>query len=137
MPDISMTSAITPMNTGMVTLNGVSVIDPSVLEQSVQTVSDPEAGRDKTGTMHDNPPCPDKLKYNLAWNGIDPVNASIILQAVRQQRFFPAILHNAVTNQMETHTYYVGDRSIPVQQWIPNRVDGKVYKKLSFSIIEQ
>lgn len=123
------------MNTGMVTLNGVSVIDPSELTWGLQDVSAPDAGRDEAVRMH-------KLrigqlrKYELAWNGIDPANAAIILQAINAQEEFPCTLHDAMTNTMQTRIYYVGDRSAPFKQWMPDRIDGKVYSKISFNLIE-
>ena len=121
-------------NTGMVTLNGVSVIDPSELTWSLQDVSASDAGRDERIKMH-------KLRvgqlrtYQLAWNMIDPENAAIILQAINQKEEFYCTLHDVMTNKMETRLYYVGDRTAPFKMWT-DRADGKIYSKLSFTLIE-
>lgn len=128
------------INTMMVTLNNVSVIDPSTLEFSEQDVNSEDSMRDSTVDMHNNV-LGTIVKYKLGWNMIDPVNASQILQAihvptVNGKRQFWATLHNARTNQMETRLYYVGDRTVPFKQWIPDRADGKVYSQVSFNIIE-
>ena len=44
--------SFTPLNTNMVTLNGVSVIDPSENEWGLQDVSAKDAGRDEATSMH-------------------------------------------------------------------------------------
>ena len=123
------------LNTGMVTLNGVSVIDPSAITWGLSDVSASDAGRDEATIMH-KMKLGQKRQYSLTWNMIDPENTAIILQAINSAETFPCRLHDAMTNQYETRTYYVGDRSAPVQQWMPNRTDGKLYQKLSFTLIE-
>lgn len=133
--DIAMVTSKS-MNTNMVTLNGVSVIDPSKLQWGLMAISPSDSGRDQGGVMHD-----DIIgytdKYELAWNMIDPINASIILQAVTQKRFFEATLFDPLTCTMRTSVYYAGDLSTPFQQWIPDRQDGKIYTQLAFNIIER
>ena len=121
------------MNTGMVTLNGVSVIDPSEWTWGLQDVSASDAGRDEAVTMH-KMRLGQKRTYNLGWKQIDPTNASIILQAINPETF-TATLWDTMDNQYETRTYYVGDRIAPMQQWM-ERVDGKLFTKLSFTLIE-
>lgn len=122
------------LSTGMVTLNGVSVIDPSELTWGLQDVSASDAGRDEAVRMH-------KMRvgqirtYEIAWNMIDPENAAIILRAINEKDEFYCTLHDVMSNKMETRLYYVGDRSAPFKRWI-DRVDGKVYSKLSFKLIE-
>lgn len=123
------------LNTGMVKLNGVSVIDPSEWTWGLSDVSASDAGRDEQTTMH-KMRLSQKRQYSLAWNMIDPDNASIILKAVNEYEIFPCTLWDAMDNEYQTRTYYVGDRSAPMQQWMPNRVDGKIYSKVSFTIIE-
>ena len=127
--------SFTPLNTNMVTLNGVSVIDPSENEWGLQDVSAKDAGRDEATSMH-KMRVGQKRKYKLGWKMIDPHNAAIILQAINSSETFPATLWDAMDEQYETRTYYVGDRTAPMQQWMPNRVDGKLYSKLSFNLIE-
>lgn len=123
------------LNTGMLILNGVSVIDPSEMTWGLQDVSASDAGRDESIRMH-------KLRvgqlrtYQLAWNMIDPVNAATILQAINAKDEFYCTMHDVMTNQMRRGLYYVGDRTAPFKQWMPDREDGKVYSKLSFTLIE-
>lgn len=124
-----------PISTNMVILNGVSVIDPSELTWGLSDVSSSDAGRDESATMH-KMRIAQKRQYEISWSMIDPDNASKILQAVNASETFSATLWDAMDNQYETRTYYVGDRSAPMQQWMPDRVDGRLYSKLSFTIIE-
>lgn len=127
--------SFTPLNTNMVTLNGVSVIDPSKNEWGLQDISSKDAGRDEATIMH-KMKLGQKRTYNLEWNMIDPHNAAIILQAINSDETFPCTLWDAMDEQYETRTYYVGDRSAPMQQWMPNRADGKLYTHISFTLIE-
>lgn len=123
------------LNTGMVTLNGVSVIDPSEMSWSLQDISASDAGRNEAMEMK-------KMRigqirtYQLTWNMIDPENASIILQAINSDEVFPCILHDVMENEMQTRKYYVGDRTAPFKQW-RSGTDGKLYSKLSFTLIEE
>lgn len=123
------------LKTGMVTLNGVAVIDPSELTWNLQDVSAADAGRNEAIEMK-------KMRvgqlrtYQLSWNMIDPENASIILKAINEKDNFKCKLHDVMDNEMQERLYYVGDRSAPFKQWIPNREDGKIYSKLSFTLIE-
>lgn len=123
------------LNTGMVTLNGVSVIDPSELSWSLQDISASDAGRNEALEMK-------KMRvgqirtYQLTWNMIDPENAAIILQAINSDEVFPCILHDVMENAMQTRRYYVGDRTAPFKQW-RDGTDGKLYSKLSFTLIEE
>ena len=123
------------LNTNMVTLNGVSVIDPSEWTWGLQDVSAADAGRDEATIMH-KMMLGQKRTYTLGWKMIDPHNASIILQAVNAAENFPCTLWDPLNEMYETRTYYVGDRSAPMQQWMPNRKDGKLYQKLGFTLIE-
>lgn len=124
------------LNTNMVTLNGVSVIDPSECTWGLQDVSASDAGRDEGATMH-KMRVAQKRQFHLGWSMIDPVNASIILKAVNALEYFECTLFDAMECEYQTRTYYVGDRSAPMQQWMPDRVDGKIYTKLSFTLIER
>ena len=125
----------TTLNTQMVTLNGVSVIDPSKLSWGLSDISSSDAGRDEQTKMH-KMRLGQKRKYELAWNMISPEDASKILKAINEKEEFECTLHDAMDNEMQTRTYYVGDRSAPMQQWMPDRTDGKLFTSLSFSLIE-
>ena len=122
-------------NTGMLTLNYTSVIDPSEMVWGLQDVSASDAGRDEAIRMH-------KLRvgqirtYQLTWNMIDPFNASVILKAINAKEEFYCKMFDPMENDMRMGLYYVGDRTAPFKQWIPDREDGKVYSKLSFTLIE-
>ena len=77
-----------------------------------------------------------KIDYELEWAMVDPENASAILRAVCLPEKFEATLFNPLNNEVETHTYYMSDAAAPMQQWMPDRKDGKLFNKISFKIIE-
>jgi len=119
-----------------IVLNGVSVVDPSVLSWTLQDISAHDAGRDEAGIMHPMK-IVEKRTVQLEWNMIDPINASTILNAVSgANQTFSCTLPDAKTAELRTATYYVGDRQAPMQQWMTSRVDGKIYTKVSFTLIE-
>lgn len=120
---------------GMLIINGVSVIDPSEMTWGLQDVSALDAGRDEAAVMH-NKIVGQLRKYSLGWSMISPEDASEILKAINQTWSFECTMWDAMDNAMRTGLYYVGDRSAPIQQWIPDRDDGKLYSKLSFNLIE-
>lgn len=120
--------------TNMVIINGTPVIDPSTWSYGLQDVSASDAGRDEAILMH-------KMRlgqvrtYQLGWKMIDPDNASQILQLINGEDFTMR-LWDVLSNEYQTRTYYVGDRTAPMQQWMPNREDGKLFSNLSFTVIE-
>lgn len=134
MPTWNVSQGKTRQDMGIV-LNGVSVIDPSELSWTLQDISAHDAGRDEAGTMHPMKIC-QKRTVQLGWNMIDPGNALAILNAVSgNAQTFLCTLPDATTGQLRQGTYYVGDRTAPMQQWF-NRVDGQLYSKVSFTLIE-
>lgn len=124
------------LNTGISTINGVNVIDPSDVEVTRNTIQDPEAGRDMNGTMH-MLIIAVKRTYTLTWKVITPEDAQTIINAVESDTFFPVRFMDIKRNEMVTGTFYSGDRTYGVQQWIPNRKDGKLYKDFKVKLIEQ
>lgn len=123
------------INTNMAILNGVHVIDPSDLTWSLQDVSASDAGRNEAVEMIKRR-VGQIRKYDIAWNMIDPENASIILKAINDKETFYCTFWDVMDGEMQERLYYVGDRTAPFKQWIPDRADGKVFSKLSFSLIE-
>lgn len=128
------------MNTGLAVLDGVSVIDPSSIEPGIMTVSSSDSGRDERATMHDFV-IAEKKTYTLTWNGIDPDNAAIITALVKNssKRFIPCVFWDVKQKAFVEGTFYSGDISAPIQQWVTDRAneDGRIMKSLSFKMIEQ
>lgn len=122
------------LNTNMVILNGVAVIDPSELSWALQDVSASDAGRNEAVEMKKRL-IGQIRKYDISWNMIDPENASIILKAINEKENFYCRLYDVMDGEYQERLYYVGDRSAPFKQWM-DRTDGKVFSKVSFSLIE-
>lgn len=123
------------LNTNMVVINGVHVIDPSEWSWGLQDVSSDKAGRDEAIKMH-KMRLGQKRTYTLGWAMIDPDNASTILKAVNEFENFEATIWDVMDNAYVTRTFYVGDRTAQMQQWMPDREDGKLFSKVGFTIIE-
>lgn len=121
-------------NMSMISVNGVVLPTPSAYSYGLQDISGTDAGRalDEKATMYKNKKC-QKVKISLAWNGISPEVCSQILLAIDDE-YFDVTYVDAKLNQNLTKTFYVGDRTAPVKQWI---VNNKMYSQLSFDIIER
>lgn len=122
MPDVKRT---------LIKINGTFIPDPSSLQWGLQDVSDPNAGRSLDGNMHPNK-ITQKRKLELTWNGVDFATTSEILQAVQPETFSVTYL-DALTNTTQTRTFYVGDRTAPVNSYA---VGYRWYTTVSFNLIE-
>ena len=122
MPDVKRT---------LIKINGTFIPDPSSLQWGLQDVSDPNAGRSLDGKMHPNK-ITQKRKLELVWNGVDFATTSEILQAVQPETFSVTYL-DALTNTTQTRTFYVGDRTAPVNSYA---VGYRWYTTVSFNLIE-
>jgi hypothetical protein len=127
------------LNTMGIIINGVSVIDPSELSYTLSDISASDAGRDESLEM-DAMILGQARQYTITWNNIDPENANKILKAVSTGRNakgqFPCTFYDVLEGEMQERMYYVGNRTAPFQQWIPDRDEGKIFNKLSFTLIE-
>ena len=112
-------------------INGTYIPNPSSLQWGIQTVSDSSAGRDMKGDMHVNK-ITDKRKLELTWNNVDFATAREILQAVHHETF-DLTYRDALSNEIETRTFYVGDRTAPVYSYA---VGMQWYSNVSFDLIE-
>lgn len=124
--------------------NGITLPDPSEITWGLSDISQSEAGRDESGTMH-----PMKLRdgqgnivqkyqYQMGWNMCTPQEAAIVLQAINNAETFYVRMPDPLesTGMIPCRKlYYVGDRSAPFQQWFDGH-DGHLYQKVSFTIIE-
>ena len=115
----------------ILTINGLGV-DPSVITYGIQDVSAPDAGRDLSGTMQ-KMTITQKRTIQLEWWQPDPALTAQILQTVKPE-YFNVTYTDPESNTQVTKTFYVGDRSAPVQVWGANT---KRYSKLSFKLIER
>jgi len=115
----------------LIKINGQYIPNPSSLQWGIQSVSDSNAGRDMQGTMHVNV-VTQKRKLELVWNAVDFTTASEILNAVNHETF-NVTYRDALTNRMETRTFYVGDRSAPVYSYA---VGHQWYSNITFNLIE-
>ena len=115
----------------LIKINGQYIPNPSSLQWGIQSVSDSNAGRDMSGKMHVNL-VTRKRKLQLTWNAVDFNTASEILSAVNGETF-TVEYRDALTNNMERRTFYVGDRTAPVYSYAVGR---QWYSNISFDLIE-
>lgn len=107
---------------------------PSKFEWGLQDVSDADAGRDQAGTMYKNL-ITKKRKLNLSWSMTTPEETATLLQLFDPE-YIEVSYMDALTNSIQTRTFYTGDKSAPVHHWF-NFANNKYYTEVSFNIIER
>ena len=115
----------------VITINGTQY-DPSELTVGIQDISAPDAGRDLTGKMW-KMTVAQKVTIQLSWWQPSPTLVSQVLNSVSSE-YFNVTYNDPITNTTVTKSFYVGDRSAPVQVW---GTGTKRYSKLSFKLIER
>jgi len=97
----------------MIKINGVSLpASPSSFQVTVLDLDDAEATkRTADGTMHRDRIAV-KRKIDMTWGPLNWSDTSAILQAV-QNEFFQCTYPDPMSGQLETRTFYVGDRVAP------------------------
>lgn len=113
-----------------------AVPDPASMDWGHQDISTHDAGRDESGTMH-TMKITSKRTMDIAWNMIDPVNTKDIIGKVTAGQNIYCTLPDPETAELRRSLYYVGDIKVSYEQWMnAPRIDGKLYSKLSFTLIE-
>lgn len=115
----------------VITINGTNY-DPSEMTFGIQDISAPDAGRDLSGKMW-KMTVTQKRTIQLAWWQPSPALVSQVLTSVSPE-YFNVTYTDPQTNASTTKSFYVGDRSAPVQIW---GTSTKRYSKLSFKLIER
>lgn len=116
----------------MIRVDGVYVKDPSQMTWGLMDISAEDAGRTEDATMHKNR-LGQKRKLTLTWNMPTPAEAAAILTAFNPE-YFNVTYHDAMSNSLETRTFYSGDREAPVKMWTTSK---KYYSNITLNIIEQ
>lgn len=116
----------------MLLVNGVAVKDPSVFTWGLNDISASDAGRTNDLLMH-KARLGQKRTISLEWAMPTPAEAAAILTAFNPE-YIDVTYPDAMSNTNETRTFYVSDRSAPMQQWF---IGGQRYSKISFNIIER
>lgn len=118
--------------TYLLKVNNVSVKPPSEFGWGLQDVSAPDAGRDLSAEMHKGRVA-QKRKISLGWNNPTITETAAILQAFNPE-YVEVNYLDAMSGTFETRTFYVGDRTAPLQSFT---VGERRWSKLSFDIIEK
>lgn len=111
-------------------VNGVAVKCPSSYTYRLQDVSAPGAGRTEDMEMQ-KLRLGQKVKIDLAWNGITTAELSAILTAFNPEYISVSFL-DPYANAFSTKTFYVGDRAAPLY----NATMG-LWENVTFNIIER
>lgn len=119
-------------NNNMIRVNGKKILTPSVFQLSLQDISAADAGRTQDALMHKNRKAK-KRKIQLAWNGVTPEEAHLILKAFEDE-YFRVTYYDPWEGDDVTKTFYSGDQSAPVKTWT---VENKIYEQVGFDIIER
>lgn len=120
-------------STAMITVDNVEIKCPSAFSYGLQDVSSPDAGRTQDAVMHVERVA-QKVKLELEWQGLTWQETAEIMQAFNPE-YIQVKYPDMLSGQMETKTFYTGDKSAPVKQWF-DEAGKKIIDRLSFNIIE-
>lgn len=112
------------------TISGVVVPQPSKMQVEILDIS--TASRNTQGNMLIDR-IATKRKISLEWAQLSNSQTPIILQAVNSV-FFQASYPDPYTGTIQTRTFYVGDRSMPVYNYSGAH---PVWEGLKMNLIEQ
>lgn len=116
----------------MIKINGTDIPDPSAVTWGEQDISASDAGRGADLKMYKGLKGR-KVTYSLEWWNLSPADASTVLKAFDEE-YFSATLWDAKEGKNMTRTYYVGDRTAPIQQWYSG---GRRFSKITLTIVER
>ncbi|HBF0592839.1 TPA: hypothetical protein KNN84_000769 [Clostridioides difficile] len=115
----------------MLSINGVDIIAPTVFQVDLTDI-DGESNRNAKGEM-----CRDRIatkrKLNCEWGILDSSEISILLNQVKDV-FFKITYPDPILGHIETKTFYVGDRSMPVALKKDNNI---FWQSLKMNFIEK
>jgi hypothetical protein len=111
-------------------INGVDMPSPSEMSVGIQDLV--KAERNANGKMIMER-IATKDKIDLSWNYLTPAQLSQIMSAV-SALFFTVTYTNPVTNTERTATFYKGDVTAPIMDFINGNLR---YKGVKFNVIEQ
>jgi len=114
-------------------INGITIKTPSSCTWGLQDLSSEDSGRTLDGIMHKDV-IAQKRKLDCSWNGLSQSEAATLLQAVNASVFMSVTYDDPLTGAELTRTFYVGDKSAPVQIWTLNN---KRFSSVSFNFIEK
>lgn len=93
----------------LLTVDGVTIPDPSRYSYGLNDVSASQAGRTEDALMQ-KMRVAQKRKLELEWQNISPAKVSQILTAFNPE-YVSVRYFDSMDNQYESRTFYVGDRS--------------------------
>ena len=112
-------------------INGVDIATPKSLEVSINDI-DGESNRNAAGDM-----CRDRIatkrKLTCEWPPLSNADCSVLLTAVKDV-FFTVTYPDPATGGLQTKTFYVGDRTMPVYSYINGIIK---WKGLKMNFIER
>ena len=112
-------------------INGVDMPSPSEMSVGIQDIhKDPQ--RNANGRMIMER-ITTKAKLELSWSYLTPTQLSQLLGAV-SELFFTVTYTNPVTNTERTATFYKGDVTAPVMDYINGNLR---WKNIKFNVIER
>lgn len=118
----------------MLKINGVAIKSPSVFNWDIGDLSSEESGRSTNDGTMTKDIIATKRTLSCVWNNPTKDEVKTILQLVSSKPFFSVTYPDALSGNVETRTFYVGNRSAPIKIWTAEK---KIYTTLSFNFIER
>ena len=116
-------------------INGIAIADPKTIKWDISDLdSEDGAGRTQDGLMHRDRVAV-KRKLTCTWSPMGPLEMATLLQAM-DDVLFSLEYPDAHDGTTKTGTFYVGDRSTPIDVW-SEKENRYLWEGLSANFVEQ
>ncbi len=117
----------------VITINDVVLPVPDTMTVILNKIWSKNAGRTAAGYMVGDI-VSRKYKLEIGWGLLDEVQVQTITANVDTDAFFSCVFLDPYTNATKKIEAYAGDISLPIKQYVGNKV---LYKDLKVSLIER
>ena len=117
----------------VLTVSGIALPTPDTVKYSLQDLSSQGgSGRTQSGIMYKDKVA-QKRKLECEWSHLSPAEGRLLLSTVNQTIMMSVQYFDPLSQEYETRTFYVGDRSVD----FISLKSGQEYCNISFNFIEQ
>ena len=118
----------------VLTVNGTALPTPESVKYTLQDLSSEDgSGRTLDGTMYKDRVA-QKRTLECAWALLSPSDAQTVLSTINNTIMMQVQYFDPVSRQVETRTFYVGDRSV---EFLTLKTGKEYCRSISCNFIEQ
>lgn len=124
-------TAITNVNGKNVVSGQYAIVQPATMEVEIEDISAPDAGRTADTVMHKKT-LRTVYALSLSWHNLHTAQAQAVLSRFSEAEYFPVTFLDPYTGGMNTKTFYIGNRTVPMYS-----AELDVWSNISFKVVER